>query len=325
MSARRGIRTVGHVATVVAVVVATCVVMAGTARAATLSYSGSFDGTQPTMPVVSISTPNCTSLGGTPVGYEVIPYTPLVSGDVSFELNSDGGTGAFVSLYVYENSFDPADGLTNCVAATNNGTPPSTPATLTYGATAGTPYFLVVFNDTFDQRPFGWTLDVETVPAVDMAVDITAGGPYPPGGLVPFTVEVTNVETDDADDAVVTVALPPEFDGSSIGDVVAAGDPAYACIPDAGAGTLTCTAAVHPVGDTAIITFTASLVDGLADGQEVEVTAEVDVASPTMVNTGDDIASAIVVIEVPAPSDTVPTPTTAPAATGVVVTPRFTG
>lgn len=121
---------------------------AGSAGALTLTYTGTLSDEDPTMPVVTISPPNCTSQGVTPVHYDVIEFSHFVPGTYSFEVTSTGNTGTadFASVYLYEGSFDPANGLQNCVAGDN-----AAPKEITYDFLPDTPYFLVVFDDTFTQ------------------------------------------------------------------------------------------------------------------------------------------------------------------------------
>lgn len=105
---------------------------------------GTVDEFDQTMPVVFIVPPDCTGQGATPVHYEVVPFYVETTGTYSFKLLSTPNGN---SMYIYESSFDPEDGLTNCVAGTSSGNPKKVDATLA----AGGPHYVVVFNDTFDQ------------------------------------------------------------------------------------------------------------------------------------------------------------------------------
>ena len=116
----------------------------GTSVALTDTYSGTITPESPTMPVVFITSPVCTAAGVSPVHYDVIEFPRPLAGTHSFSMTS---TTAFASAYLYEGSFNPSNPLENCVAADNSGEP----IEITYNFLPNTPYFLVVFDDTFGQ------------------------------------------------------------------------------------------------------------------------------------------------------------------------------
>ncbi len=123
-----------------------------TAAAATVGVTGTIDSGDPTMPVVFISSPNCLGLGFVNIHYETYTVFVDTAGVYSFDLTS---TGEFASIYLYEGSFDPANGTVNCVAADN-----SSPINVTYPLTVGTPYIVVVFDDTFEQTGGDYSLTI---------------------------------------------------------------------------------------------------------------------------------------------------------------------
>jgi hypothetical protein len=131
-------------------------VSTATATAETRTYAGTITPESPTMPVVFISDPSCTGQGVFPVHYEVIDFPQAAPGTHTFTVTSTPGN--FASAYLYEGSFDPSNPLENCVAASNDN-----PAVITYDLLAETPYFLVVFDDTFDQ--LGGDFEVVVDPA----------------------------------------------------------------------------------------------------------------------------------------------------------------
>lgn len=139
---------------------------AGTAGAGSITVGGSIGAASPTMPVVFITTPLCTGQGATPVHYATVPFQVDTSGVYNFSQLSPNG---FASLYLYQNSFNPASGTTNCVAADNSGNP----VEFSFGLTAGTPYIAVPFDDTFDQ--LGGTFSL----TIDGPGNITAAVPEP--------------------------------------------------------------------------------------------------------------------------------------------------
>lgn len=91
----------------------------GPAVAGTLTVTGIISPTDPTMPVVSISTPNCIGQGITPVHYEALPFTVSASGAYTVALTSSPSNAA--SFYLHEIAFDPNNGLMNCIAGPTAG------------------------------------------------------------------------------------------------------------------------------------------------------------------------------------------------------------
>ena len=129
------------------------IMSAGAAGALTLTYTGTITPEDPTMPVVFITPPNCTGQGVTLVHYQVIEFPQGVPGTYTFTLTSPAD---FASIYLYEGSFDPANGTENCVAGDNN-----SPKQITYDFLPNTDYFLVVFDDTFTQNGGDYEVVVE--------------------------------------------------------------------------------------------------------------------------------------------------------------------
>jgi hypothetical protein len=115
------------------------------------------------MPVVSISTPNCTAQGATQVRYHKHRFTVDVTGAYNLIIPQTGQTaGSLVSIYVMSATFNPATPFASCLAGANNGLAPGTPTTLNnVNLTAGTIYYAVPFDDTFSQVSNGpWTLTI---------------------------------------------------------------------------------------------------------------------------------------------------------------------
>jgi hypothetical protein len=134
---------------------------AAPALAGTATFPGTWEVGGPTMPVVAISTPNCTAQLATPVRYKEHPFHVTVSGIYNFSETVVPNTpGNLASLYVMSENFDPAAGLATCLFASNNGSPPATPTTLAANLTAFTPYIAVAFDDTFAQSGESYVLTV---------------------------------------------------------------------------------------------------------------------------------------------------------------------
>lgn len=137
---------------------------AGAVFAGSVSFSGTFAG-DPTMAVVTISTPNCGSQGVTQVLYDAFPFTVTVTGAYSFSAASTGGSGTRASIYIMNSGFNPAAALGNCIAASNNGNAAaSIPATLNnVNLTAGTQYYVVIFDDSLSQTTPGYNFSANGV------------------------------------------------------------------------------------------------------------------------------------------------------------------
>ncbi len=118
--------------------------------AGTATHSGVLDASDPTMPVVMISPPNCSSQGAFPVAYEATMFSVGETGVYTLSLTSTGG---FASFYLYAGSFDPGNGMANCVAADN-----SAPKQIVYNLVQNTTYYVVVIDDTFAQSGGSYTV-----------------------------------------------------------------------------------------------------------------------------------------------------------------------
>jgi hypothetical protein len=122
------------------------------AFAGSASFSGTFDASDPTMPVVAINTPDCFSQGSSQVRYDAYRFTVTVTGAYNFSAASTGGSGTQASIYIMDGGFNPAAALANCIAASN-----ATPAVLTnVNLTAGATYYLVIFDDITTQTTPGY-------------------------------------------------------------------------------------------------------------------------------------------------------------------------
>lgn len=145
--------------------------------AGSASISGTIDTTDPKLPVVFISTPNCTGQGASLVLYETIPFTVDADGIYSIDVLSDAG---FASVYLYENSHDPANGTVNCIAADNSGNPVNVSESLT----AGTQYFLVLIDDTFAQVGGAYTASFSGPGNIALGASAACTNPLPAGSVV---------------------------------------------------------------------------------------------------------------------------------------------
>jgi hypothetical protein len=136
----------------IAVLLCVLLVAVGGVLAGSLTLGGTITSSDPTMPVVFISDPNCTGQGVTPVLYNAHVITVDTTGDYTFLLTSPG---SFASLYLYVGAFDPTNGLVNCIAGSNQ-----TPTGFTYTLDASLVYIVVPFDDTFAQAGGSYQLDI---------------------------------------------------------------------------------------------------------------------------------------------------------------------
>lgn len=129
-----------------------------------LVIPGTIDLSSPQMPVIFITTPNCTGQGVTPVLYASHPFVVTLDGTYHVEVLSDAG---FASIYLFEATFDPNNGFPTCIAGDNSGNP----VELDEPLLAGVQYFAVPFDDTFAQVGGNYTLTLSG-----------PGGIFPGGG-----------------------------------------------------------------------------------------------------------------------------------------------
>jgi hypothetical protein len=97
----------------------------------------------PSMPVVFISTPNCTGQGVTPVHYFLQPFYVRTGGTYQVTMTD---TLSIASVYIHSATFNPITPFPTCVAASN-----TRPIMFSVTLTPNVQYFAVPFNDSFDQ------------------------------------------------------------------------------------------------------------------------------------------------------------------------------
>ncbi|MEP7293764.1 MAG: hypothetical protein ABI835_18395 [Chloroflexota bacterium] len=159
------------------------------AFAGSVSFSGTFSSSDPTMNLISISTPNCTFQNPFPVRYDAYRFTVTETGAYNFSVASTGDSLTFASIYIMDSGFNPAAALGNCIAASNNGdSSVAVPTTLdNVNLTAGTPYYLVIFDDTGDQTTPGYTGSADGVGDILIEGSASANlcsNPLPAGSVV---------------------------------------------------------------------------------------------------------------------------------------------
>ena len=123
------------------------------ASAGSATLNGVLDASDPTMAVVFISPPNCSGQGAFPVHYEATMFSVGATGVYTLGLTSTGAVNEFASFYLYAGSFDPGNGMANCVAGDN-----STPKQIVYNLVQNSTYYVVVFDDQFSQPGGSYTV-----------------------------------------------------------------------------------------------------------------------------------------------------------------------
>lgn len=126
-------------------------VLSLSAFAATRVINGTLAPGGPTMPVVFISTPNCTGQGTSQVLYRAYAFTVDVGGTYTMSIPVLQQS----SLYVHAGTFDPDNSFPTCIAASN-----TQPISLGVNLVPGTTYFAVVFDDSFAQAGFAFQLNI---------------------------------------------------------------------------------------------------------------------------------------------------------------------
>lgn len=140
--------------------------------AGSFMIEGNYTG-DPTMAVVTISSPNCASQGSTQVRYDAYQFTVDVSGMYDFSATRPAVSGTLTSIYLMNSSFNPAAALGNCLAGDNTGNP----TTFSFSLTAGTVYYFVVFDDTFAQSGTTYTASINGPGNITVLNLPTAGAP----------------------------------------------------------------------------------------------------------------------------------------------------
>lgn len=159
------------------------VISINTAWAGEASVGGTIGAGDPTMPVISISDPNCTIQSAFMVAYHSYPFTVSADGHYTFTLPS---TGDFASLYIFEGGLDPANPFPTCIGGWN-----IDPINASIYLVAGVQYIAVPFDDTFAQLGGDYTLNASgpgtitfgnvhcpyPLPVGSIVYDIPAGAP----------------------------------------------------------------------------------------------------------------------------------------------------
>ena len=133
-----------QILSIAVVVVLSMMLSVQSVLAGSISFSGTLVPGGPTMNVVQITTPNCTGVVAFPVLYQAHSFRVDAAGTYTVSATDTDNNPA---VYLYENSFNPANGLTNCVAASNSGVS----ATFSFGLDPSKIYYVVAIEDSFAQ------------------------------------------------------------------------------------------------------------------------------------------------------------------------------
>ncbi|MBK8027464.1 MAG: hypothetical protein IPK19_40290 [Chloroflexi bacterium] len=141
------------------------------------SVSGTLDAADPKMPVVFISTPNCTGQGASLVLYDAYAFSVDTAGVYTLDLADSSGN---LSMYLMTADFNPAAAFPNCLAADNSGV-----ISVSFALAANTTYIAVPFDDSFGQAGGDYTLTISGPGNVTFAgAGVACPYPLPPGSIV---------------------------------------------------------------------------------------------------------------------------------------------
>jgi uncharacterized repeat protein (TIGR01451 family) len=170
---------------------------AGVALAGSVSLSGTFAG-DPTMKSIFITPPNCTSQGSANLRYDAYPMTVTVTGGYSFTVAASTAVG-IAGLYVMNSGFNPAAAFANCIAATHIASQASPQTISNINLTAGTQYYLVIFDDFNLQTTVGYNASATGPGDIligqsdpDLAITKTHSGNFTHGQNGTYTINVSN-------------------------------------------------------------------------------------------------------------------------------------
>ncbi|MBK8027465.1 MAG: hypothetical protein IPK19_40295 [Chloroflexi bacterium] len=150
---------------------------AWSALAGTASVSGTIDGSDPDMPVVFISSPNCTGQGASLVSYEAISFTVDTAGVYTLDLAVGSGNP---SLYLMSAGFNPAAGFPTCLAGDN-----ADPISVSFALAANTTYIAVPFDDSLAQTGATYTLNISGPGNISIGgAGVACPYPLPEGSVV---------------------------------------------------------------------------------------------------------------------------------------------
>ncbi len=149
--------------------------------AAVVVYAGSISFTGTLIPggpaqsqVALITTPNC---NGSSISFTILyrAYPFVVDAAGSYTISEPGTDSA---VYVYAGSFNPANPVANCYAASN-----SNPINFAVSLNPGVVYTLVVVEDTFDQDGLAYNVTISGPGNVSLPTD-NCPDPLPSGSTV---------------------------------------------------------------------------------------------------------------------------------------------
>ena len=151
--------------------------MPALADAATRIINGTLEPGGPTMPVVTILTPNCTSQQTFPVLYRAYSFTVDVGGTYTFTEPSSSTPNP--GLYVHAGAFDPDNSFPTCIAASN-----TNPINIAVNLTPGTSYTVVIFDDKLSQTGLSFALTISgpgnIIARCSNFTDMDLGDPFCP-------------------------------------------------------------------------------------------------------------------------------------------------
>ena len=240
------------------------------APAATINYMGTTVGG----PTYTRALSSCAGLSGVGVGvtYSVQQFSVDTSGAYDVTSVQTGAWDGF--LFVYQNAFDPANPLTNCFAANDDGGAGiGTSDILGVALTGGTQYFAVTtgfapgdegaFSNTIT-GPGNITLGAGG-PAADLGITKTAPGGVVLGGNYVYQLAASNLGPDPATGVAVTDVLPSgvSFVSSTCGATEALGTVNWTIGNLANGAVQNCDITVSLAGSMCPVVSNTASIDGV--------------------------------------------------------------
>ncbi|HET7842795.1 MAG TPA: DUF11 domain-containing protein [Xanthomonadales bacterium] len=205
---------------------------------------------------------------GTAVGFHVQQFTVSATGTYTAGTTTSTFSDGDGFAIIYQNAFNPASPLTNCVALDDDAGPGNLPL-ITTTLNAGTTYFLV--TTTFDNGVTGdftnsldgpGTVTLQGAgPQANLGIVKTAPGGVVAGGQYTYNLAASNAGPDAATGVVVSDTLPAgvTFVSSTCGATAAGQAVTWNIGNLANGGNASCTLTVNFPGPCATVSNTATI------------------------------------------------------------------
>lgn len=165
------------VAVLTSLLVGSAIALAPPAAAQTFTRSGTIGADSPSMGVVGINgtADTCLTQSGLAVHYAAVPFRARAAGH--YTITATSTPDDVEAVYVYQGSFDPLDGTTNCIAA-DNSADDGVATLIELDVAAPGKYVIVVIDDTFAQAGLDYQLLIDTPDGVATSPNRGSGSRY---------------------------------------------------------------------------------------------------------------------------------------------------